>query len=96
MNINGRNSSLSPNTTPSISEQYKISGMLNAIYNRLNRSSKKMRGRLLAGASRSKDSRKSTSQKIVYTVLMGNSAVVKMSGKRDTCPATARGRKAPR
>lgn len=70
--------------------------MLNAIYNKLNRSSKKMRGRLLAGASRSKVSKKSTSQNIEYTVLMGNSAAVKMSGKRDTCPATARGRKAPR
>lgn len=58
--------------------------MLNAMYTRLNRSNRNMRGRLLGGASLSKDSRKSTSQKIVYTVLIGNSAAVKMRGKRDT------------
>jgi len=33
---------------------------------------------------------------MVYTVLIGNSAAVNRRGKSETCPATARGRKAPR
>jgi len=36
------------------------------------------------------------SQKIVYATLTGNSDAVKSKGNRLTCPATARGRKAPR
>lgn len=48
------------------------------------------------GARRSKASRNSTSQKIVYTVLMGNSAAVNRSGNKETWPATASGRKAPK
>lgn len=49
-----------------------------------------------AGDSLSKASKNSTNQKIVYTVLIGNSAAVNNSGNRDTCPATAKGLNAPR
>ena len=36
------------------------------------------------------------SQRMVYAVLTGHSAAVKINGNRDTCPATANGRNAPR
>jgi hypothetical protein len=70
--------------------------MLTAIYNVLKRSSRNTLGLLLAGARRSKANKNPTSQKIVYTVLIGNSAAVNRSGKSETWPATASGRKAPR
>jgi hypothetical protein len=43
VNINGRNSYLSPNTIPCTSEQYAINGIDTAIYKRENRSSRKTR-----------------------------------------------------
>ena len=49
-----------------------------------------------AGASLSKVNRNNTSQNMVYTVLMGNSAAVNNSGNNETWPDTARGRKAPK
>lgn len=67
-----------------------------AVYNVLNRSNKKTLGLLDAGASRSKAVKNNTNQKMVYTVFTGNSAGVKSRGNRDTWPATAKGRKAPR
>ena len=36
------------------------------------------------------------SQRMVYTAFTGHSAAVKINGNRDTCPATANGRNAPR
>jgi len=54
------------------------------MYSVLNRSSRKTLGLLLAGASLSKARRKSTSQKIVKIVLIGNSAAVNSKGKSDT------------
>jgi hypothetical protein len=96
VNINGRNSNFCPQMIRCNKLQYNISGMLTAMYSKLNLSNRKIRGLLLAGASLSKASRKSTSQNTVYTVLIGNSADVNNSGKSETCPATANGRNAPR
>lgn len=62
----------------------------------LKRSTRMVRRRFDAGARRSKAIKKRTSQNIVYNVLMGNSADVNRSGKSETWPATAKGRKAPR
>lgn len=62
----------------------------------LNRSKRKTRGLFDAGARRSKAIRKTTSQKTVYIVLIGNSAGVKSNGKSDTWPATISGRNALR
>src|SRR5690606_12585595 len=93
VNISGKNSSLSPNTAPCTTEQYATSGTLTAIYSVLNRSRKNLLFLPApgAGASRSNTMSVSTSQKMVYTVLTGNSAVVYSSGKSETCPATANG-----
>ena len=44
----------------------------------------------------SKAVRNTTSQAIVYTVLIRNSGAVNSRGKRDTWPATASGLNAPR
>jgi hypothetical protein len=96
VNISGRNSSVFPNTAWWISELYRISGMLTVMYTKLNLSKRKILDLLLAGASLSNARRNKTSQKIVYTILIGNSAAVKRSGKRETWPATARGLNAPR
>lgn len=67
-----------------------------AVYSVLNRSSKKNLGLLDAGASRSNAVKNNTSQKTVYMVFTGNSVGVKSRGNKDTWPATANGRKAPK
>ena len=66
------------------------------MYSNENRSRRNTRGWDETGASRSKTSKKSTSQKTVYAVFTGNSAAVNRRGNRETCPATASGRKAPK
>lgn len=96
VNINGKNSYRSPKASRCSSEQYSISGLDTAMYSSENLSSRKTRERDDTGASLSKTRRNKMSQKTVYTALTGNSAAVNRSGKRETCPATASGRKAPR
>ena len=96
MSISGMNSYLSPKTKACNNEQYAIRGIEIAMYSVENRSSKNTRCFEDAGARRSNAQRKAMSQKIVYAVLIGNSAAVKSNGNSETCPATARGRKAPR
>lgn len=96
VNINGKNSYRCPKTSRCSNEQYSISGIDTAMYSRENRSSRNTRDRDDTGASRSNTSRKRISQKTAYTTLTGNSAAVYRSGNRETCPATASGRKAPR
>lgn len=73
-----------------------MSGMLSAMYSVLKRSSRKNRGLLDAGASRSKAVRNTTSQKTVYIVLIGNSPGVNNRGNSETWPATASGRNVER
>ena len=73
-----------------------ISGIDTAMYRSENRSRRKTLGLEETGAKWSKISRTKTSQNIVYTALIGNSPLVNKRGNRDTCPATASGRKAPR
>jgi len=97
--MSGMNSNRAPKTRLCTSEQYAIKGIESAMYKKEKRSSKNMRGcgeltavsrstsggrRTYAGARRSKASRNNTSHKIVYTVLMGNSAAVNNSGKSET------------
>lgn len=96
VNISGKNSYRFPKTNRCSSEQYSISGIDTAMYNRENLSSRNTRDRDETGASRSKMRRNRMSQNIVYATLTGNSAAVNRSGKRETWPATASGRKAPR
>lgn len=96
VNIKGKNSYRSPKASRCISEQYSISGIDTAMYSRENRSRRNTRERDDTGASRSNTRRNRMSHKTVYAVLTGNSAAVNRSGKRETCPATASGRKAPR
>jgi hypothetical protein len=109
--MSGRNSSRVPKIRPWTNEQYAIKGIERAMYRKEKRSSKKIRGcgelyssarhgqRIgitYAGVRRSNASRNRMSQKIVYAVFTGNSAGVKRSGKRETWPATASGRKEPK
>ena len=94
--MSGRNSYLSPKTSPWIKEQYAIRGIDTVIYRSENLSSKNTRGRDETGAKRSNTRRNSKSQKMVSAAFTGNSAAVKRSGKSETCPATAKGLKAPR
>ena len=96
VNISGMNSYFFPKTSSWMREQYRIRGMETAMYSKENLSSRNTRGREDTGARRSKTWRNSMSQRMVYTVLTGNSAAVKINGNRDTCPATANGRNAPR
>lgn len=49
-----------------------------------------IRGRSGTGATCSNTNRNRTSQKTVYTVLIGNSAAVNSKGNSETCPAIAR------
>ena len=57
----------------------------------MNLSMRKNRGLLDAGANRPNDIKNRTSHRIVYTVLIGNSAGVNRRGKSETCPETAKG-----
>lgn len=96
-NIIGTNSHFSPHTTGCTRLVYTTTPAATAQYAPPSLSNNQaLLPRAGAGVSLSNAVRNTRSHKTVYMIFIGHSASVNRSGKRETCPATARGRNAVR